>query len=75
MDIEEIGKIPPAISQEFINQLIELGEYDEIFRIYGRSAYKKYAPRKYQKRDLKRLREDGKYEEILNKFGFIYCRI
>lgn len=46
--------------KEKVKLLKKEKKYDEIFREFGAEIYKKYVPRIYKARDLKKLREERK---------------
>ncbi len=58
-----------STSKKRIKELAKNEQYDEIYREFGRKAYKKYASDKYYDEDLKKLKKEGRYEDIYNKYG------
>lgn len=52
-----------------IKELKKEKNYNEIFVRFGSKAFRKYAPRSYRKEDLDKLIEEGKYEDIYNKYS------
>lgn len=44
-------------------------KYEEIFTLFGRAIYLFYAPSKYKKQDIKKLLQEGKFEDIYIKYG------
>ena len=47
-----------------IRALVEAGKYDEVFVNYGREAYRRFVPKKVRSEDFKKLKQEGKYEDI-----------
>lgn len=58
-----------STSKKRIKELAKNEQYDEIYREFGRKAYKKYVSDKYYDEDLKKLKKEGRYEDIYNKYG------
>ncbi len=55
--------------KEEIQELINLGKYDDIFHKFGQKIFLKYVPKKYKKMDIEKLLEEGRYEDIYLKYG------
>lgn len=47
----------------------EYMEFDSIYKEYGQLAYKKYVPRKYQKKDIINLLNESRFLELYTKYG------
>lgn len=47
----------------------EYMEFDSIYKEYGQLAYKKYVPRKYQKKDIINLLNEDRFLEVYTKYG------
>lgn len=50
-------------------QLAKEKKYEEIFALYGRDTYLNFAPKKYKKKEIKKLLREGKFEDIYIKYG------
>ena len=50
-----------------IRELRKQKRYDDIYQEFGAKAYRKYVPRREQKRDLKFLRRQKRYQEVYAK--------
>lgn len=44
-------------------------KYDKIYQLYGRTIYNLATPSKIRKREVERLMDEGRFEEIYAKFG------
>lgn len=54
---------------DVIRKLKKEKKYDDIFTLYGRSAYLFHTPSKYIKKDIKKLLKKGNFEDIYSKYG------
>lgn len=54
------------------NELKEKGDYDSIFEEFGPTVYRKSLPKKDRKEEIKRLKEEGNLDVLLDKYGDKY---
>ena len=54
-----------------VKKLAKQKKYEDIYVIYGRKWFLKYTPKKYQKADRLKLKIEGKFLDIYNKYGSI----
>ena len=55
--------------QNIIKQLKKDKNYHAIYVNFGRIAYLNNIPRSYRKKEIKKLKNEGRYEDIFNKYG------
>lgn len=56
-------------TQNMIKQLKRDKNYHAIFVNFGRIAYLNNIPRSYRKKEIKKLKSEGRYEDIFSKYG------
>lgn len=66
--IKEYGALSKADKKK-IKSMKKAKDFEGIYREYGSSIYLHLATHKYLHQDLKRLKKDGRYEDINNKYG------
>lgn len=70
MDKKHLRRV--AQSEERVNEILTLckeKQYDKIFELYGQQIYNIVVPKKYKEIDIKKLIEQGKFEQISSKYG------
>lgn len=55
--------------QEIIKKLKKEKKYDDIFTLYGQTAYLFNTPEKYIKNDIRKMLKNGNFEDIYTKYG------
>lgn len=57
------------INKDVCQRLEKNGENERIYQLFGQRAYRKYANKNYQRKDLQKLKKEKRYEEINVKYG------
>lgn len=52
-----------------VKLLAEQKQFEQIYHEYGPKYFRKYVSRKYKRKDLNKLRREGKYFDIYEKYG------
>ncbi len=52
-----------------LKELKDNKDYEEIFKQFGQKVYVKNVDRKYRKRDIAKLKREGKFEDIYLRYG------
>ena len=61
-----------AVTKKRLKAILALRKnkkYDKIYQLYGRTIYNLATPSKIRKREVERLMDEGRFEEIYAKFG------
>ena len=66
---KEKAILKTAGAKRIIQDLVEHGHYEDVYKIYGSLAYRRNIPKEYLKKEIDRLKTEGKLDQLQAKFG------